>query len=117
MPRRRLARGTLEIRQMRRVILVSLCLAGMALACPAAPQGAAPQQSLIDYPGFERLTSEVAVYRLRHLVSLAEFNAMAGESDTLILDARSPAAFDAGHVKGAVNLTFTDFTAGFLAKA
>ncbi len=102
---------------MRRVILVSLCLAGMALAFPAAAQGAAPPQSLIDYRGFERLTSEVAVYRLRHLVSLEEFNAMAGEGDTLILDARSPAAFAAGHIRGAVNLTFTDFTAGFLAKA
>jgi hypothetical protein len=33
-----------------------------------------------------------------------------------VLDARSESAFRAGHIEGAVNLPFTDFTAGSLAR-
>jgi rhodanese-related sulfurtransferase len=32
----------------------------------------------------------------------------------LLLDARSASAYKAGHIKGAVNLPFTDFTAASL---
>jgi rhodanese-related sulfurtransferase len=39
---------------------------------------------------------------------------MAREGDTLILDARSPAAYARGHIEGAVNVSFTDFTAQYL---
>jgi len=95
-------------------ILASLCLAGLILAGPTAIQAAPP--SAVDYPGFARLTGEVRDYRADRLVDLEQFQAMAGEGDTLILDARSPAAFAAGHIKGAINLTFTDFTAASLAR-
>jgi rhodanese-related sulfurtransferase len=74
-------------------------------------------ESQIDYAGFRRLTESIEDYRNRRIVSLAEFQTMAGEPDTIILDARSPLAFQAGHIEGAVNLPFSDFTSESLAAA
>src|SRR5262249_50858773 len=68
----------------------------------------------IDYRGFRNLTSEVEAYRADRLVSLGEFQRMAGERNTLILDARSADAYREGHIDGALNLPFTDFTAASL---
>jgi hypothetical protein len=45
------------------------------------------------------------------LVDWAEFNRLRGQRNVLILDARSESAFRRGHIRGAVNLPFTDFTA------
>jgi hypothetical protein len=95
-----------------------LCLSAAALAlvgaAPASPTGRNPQ---IDYAGFSKLTLEVQPYREQRLLSFAEFGRMAARPDALILDARSADAFVAGHLKGAVNLPFTDFTAASLAAA
>ena len=41
---------------------------------------------------------------------------MAREPGVLLLDARSADAYAAGHIRGAVNLPFTDFTAASLAQ-
>jgi len=71
----------------------------------------------IDFDGFSALTGEVNSYRSDRLVDLAEFQRMAREGDTLILDARSAEAFAAGHIDGAINLSFPDFTAESLARA
>lgn len=92
-------------------LIAASCLAailsGILLASPARadhPPGA------IDYDGFLRLSTEVAPYRKARLVDLAAFNQMKGDADTLIIDARSEANFLAGHIEGAVNLEFSDFT-------
>jgi phage shock protein E len=85
----------------------------IALALLAA---APAQNPLIDYAGFQTLTSEVRTTRQARLIPLAKFQAMAKKGDALILDARSADAFKAGHIAGAVNLPFTDFTADSLAK-
>ena len=69
-----------------------------------------PEAAEVDFEAFMDLSSEVFEYRDERLLSLAEFNAMAAESDTLILDARSAYAFEMGHIEGAVNLPFSDFT-------
>jgi phage shock protein E len=66
--------------------------------------------SQIDYAGFQNLTGEVHRYREDRLVSQAEFQRMAREPNTIILDARSAAAYAQGHIEGAINLPFTDFT-------
>ena len=42
---------------------------------------------------------------------------MAREPNTIILDARSAAAYAQGHIDGALNLSLTDFTAPALAAA
>ena len=93
------------------IALTATFAGGAALAQPTDVQQAPERPpSRIDYPGFTRLTAEVQAYRAGRLVSLERFNGMAAERGTLILDARSPEAFRAGHIRGAVNLTFADFT-------
>ncbi len=64
----------------------------------------------IDYQGFRGLAEEVEAYRAVRLVSLADFQRIAREPNTIVLDARSADAFRQGHIDGAVNLPFTDFT-------
>jgi phage shock protein E len=85
----------------------------LAAATPLAAQPANPQ---IDYRGFQRLAAEVQPYRQARLIDWAAFSAMAARPDTLILDARSESAFAQGHIRGAVNLPLTDFTAQSLAR-
>ena len=80
-------------------------------ACAAAPAVAQPPNPQIDYPGFQRLAADVAPHRQTRLISHARFREMARDRRVLVLDARSREAFAEGHIEGAVNLPFTDFTA------
>ena len=84
-----------------------------AVATPTPAQDRNPQ---IDFAGFQQLTGEVGSYRQARLLGWKEFEAAARQPATLILDARSADAYAAGHIKGAVNLPFTDFTADSLAR-
>lgn len=84
----------------------------LAAALAATPALANPQ---IDYPGFEALTASVAPARAARLIPFDAFKAEAAKPDVLLLDARSRDAFARGHIKGAVNLPLTDFTADSLA--
>lgn len=82
-----------------------------AIPLSIAQQKDAPQSSAqIDYRGFNNLTREVEAYRSERLVSLADFQRMAREPNTIVLDARSADAYARGHINGAINLPFTDFT-------
>ena len=85
-----------------------------AIAC-AAPAAAQTADANIDYGGFEELTRGVADYRQGRLLTWADFASKAKEPGVLLLDARSAEAFAAGHIAGAVNLPFTDFTPESLA--
>ena len=108
--------------------LVSLALASAPLAAAqppvgpptgpprTAPQSPPPTPSRVDYAGFAALTAQLQTVRAQRLVSLHQFWAMAGDPDTLILDARSRDAFARGHIRGAVNLPLTDFTVQSLAR-
>ena len=93
-----------------------LSLAFCALAFVAfAPVASAQQKgerapASVDYTGFQNLTREVERYRENRLVSLADFQRMAGEPSTIILDARSANAFREGHIDGAISMPLTDFT-------
>ncbi|ASS50914.1 MAG: hypothetical protein CHH17_05475 [Candidatus Fluviicola riflensis] len=64
---------------------------------------------LVNFEDYSELMAEVEPYREAHLVSLDRFNEMSKEN-TIILDFRSKAQYDAKHVKGAINLDFTEFT-------
>ncbi|WP_137871733.1 rhodanese-like domain-containing protein [Sphingopyxis sp. 2PD] len=88
-----------------------LLLAAAFAATPALAQ-ANPQ---IDYPAFQTLTAGVAPARASRLLAFDAFKAEAAKPGTLLLDARSSDAFRRGHIKGAVNLPLTDFTADSLA--
>ncbi len=83
--------------------------AGLVLLAiaPAAAQAANPQ---IDFPGYQALTKEVQSHRASRLISWEDFAQLANQPDVLILDARSAPAYEAGHIKGAVNLPLPDFT-------
>jgi phage shock protein E len=92
-------------------------LIAMLLLCFAASAGSAQTSNpQIDYPGFRDLTEQVETYRAARLVSWAQFTRTAKRRGALILDARSADAYAAGHIRGAVNLPFTDFTAESLAR-
>lgn len=93
--------------------LIAASLA-LAIAAPAAAQSARNPQ--IDYPGFERLTHDVSGLRRTRLVDFGRFRAMAEKPGALVLDARSRDAYARGHIGGAVNLPFTDFTDEALAQ-
>jgi phage shock protein E len=96
-----------------RTAVLSLALAFAPLAASA---GTADVPSRVDYAGFAALTDRPASVRVDRLVSLDRFWLLAGEGDTMILDARSRDAFARGHIAGAVNLPLTDFTAQSLAQ-
>jgi hypothetical protein len=73
-------------------VLIAASLAAACAAGPATKQNANPN---IDYPGFAALVGDVETYRAKR---------------TIILDSRSAEAFARGHINGAVNLPFSDFT-------
>jgi hypothetical protein len=97
---------------MRKLILPLVLLAPLSTV-HAAPK---PGSALIDYDGYMKLTRDVRPYRAKRLLPLSEFRAKASRSEALLLDARSAQAFAEGHIEGAINLPFPDFTAEALAK-
>ncbi|MEP3225875.1 MAG: rhodanese-like domain-containing protein [Parasphingorhabdus sp.] len=64
----------------------------------------------IDYAGFTQLTEKLAGYRQSRLVQMDSFIAKAKQENAIILDTRSAAAYKNGHIDGAINLPFSDFT-------
>jgi rhodanese-related sulfurtransferase len=105
--------GVALMRSVLLATIASLALTGAAFAEKPQPtrKSAAAQ---IDYKGFSSLTGDVSAYRQKRLIGLDRFKQMAREPNTIILDARSAYNYARGHIKGAVNLPFTDFTADSL---
>lgn len=91
-------------------------LALALLATPAIAQPAATNPQ-VDYAGFARLVTELGPVREAHRLAWPEFARRARAEGAVLLDARTPAAFARGHIKGAINLPFTDFTAESLRAA
>lgn len=102
-------------------LLASFVLAATPLAAQSAPAqtaGASPSTPLraaqnpqIDYQSFARLVSELGPLRESHRLAWADFAKAARSGNAVLLDARSADAYAKGHLKGAINLPFTDFTA------
>jgi hypothetical protein len=88
----------------------SLFLAVLVATTALASTVRADEPPQIDFPGFLALTTEVSAFREQRLVDLNAFLDFAAAPDVLVLDARSREAFAAGHIDGAVNLPFSDFT-------
>lgn len=86
----------------------------LAAATPATAK--APVNPQIDYQGFTGLVGNLAKVREKHRLAWPEFARRARAEGALLLDARSAAAFARGHLDGAVNLPFSDFTAEALAE-
>ncbi len=68
------------------------------------------ESSFADYDAFKTLVNEVEAHRAARMISIEDMNKMALDKNTIILDTRSKAMYDAKHIKGAVHLNFADFT-------
>ena len=90
--------------------LIAAAMLAFAPAALAQDKDRPTTQAQIDYVGFRRLADEVQPLRAQRLLSLEAFQRMAREPNTIVLDARSADAFAQGHIAGAINLPFTDFT-------
>ena len=112
------------------VLLAPLILAtspALAQTAPTAPLLApatlssapvrAAQNPQIDYQRFAELVRELGPLRESRRLSWADFSKAAVTGNAVLLDARSADAFARGHLKGAINLPFTDFTAEALRAA
>jgi 3-mercaptopyruvate sulfurtransferase SseA len=91
----------------------------LALACAVESLHGAEAQIAnpkIDFAAHQRAVVESGRLRESRRVTEERFMEMATDPDTVILDARSENKFKLRHVKGAVNLPFTDFTQESLAK-
>lgn len=71
---------------------------------------------LIDYKGFQTVVAQVGSERESRRLTEKQFIQAMAEKDVVLLDARSASKFEMRHIRGAVNLQFTDFTASALAQ-
>lgn len=76
----------------------------------------APAPSKVDFDAFEDLTREVKKHRKNRLINWETFKKFSEEEGVVILDTRSPEMFKEKHIKGAINLNFSDFTQANLAE-
>ena len=72
--------------------------------------------ALVSLTDFAELVTEVAKDRDSRLLSLQEFIRMAKAPKTVVLDARSREMYAMRHVKGAINLPYTEFTEEMLSR-
>lgn len=91
---------------------LALIISAAIIANPvgALAQETSQSKAQIDYSGFLDLTSEVAQLRSERMLGKDDFFARARAEGALLFDTRSAAAFEMGHIEGAVNLPFSDFT-------
>lgn len=97
---------------MKTSILLSFALCQSAILA----SGIEPPNPQINYSGFVAEASRLTDLREQNRLSEADFIRMAAEQGTVILDARSANRFQELHIKGAVHLALTDFTAAAMAK-
>lgn len=64
----------------------------------------------VDFDGYEKLLEVVKEHRKDRLVDLETFKTMSKQKNVVVLDARSEKMYKSKHIKGAVNLNFSDFT-------
>lgn len=81
-----------------------------AAVCCAVSANAQSTNKQIDYDGFVALTIALAETREEHRLDLSAFTKKLAHGDAILLDTRSAEAFRQGHIEGAVNLPFSDFT-------
>jgi hypothetical protein len=76
-----------------------------------------PANPLINYTAFEKIVVTSQGERATHRLTEREFLAAMNEKGTVLLDARSANKYLLRHIRSAINLPFTDFTAETLAAA
>lgn len=96
---------------MRKINLILVLLALYTFT--ACAQEKSPFVSFDDY---EKLMADVKEHRMERLLSVEDFVKISEQENVIILDARSNTMYNSKHVKGAVNLNFSDFTQETLAE-
>lgn len=71
---------------------------------------------LIDYSGFQKIVDTSNKERETHRLTEDQFLGEMAHKNVVVLDARSANMYQLRHIKGAINLPFTDFTASSLSK-
>ena len=95
---------------------MKIILASILLCAPLVHAADPIPNPLIDYPQFRKIARDVEPVREQRRVSEQQFAALAAEPGTVVLDARSADKYALRHIRGAMSLPFTDFTAESLAK-
>ena len=75
-----------------------------------AREAAPPANPKVDMRGYLAVAGEAAAHRDTHRLSEADFLRLSNEAGSVVLDARSKEKYDLLHVKGAINLNFSDIT-------
>jgi len=75
-----------------------------------AAEAAAPANPLIDYSGFSQLVRDIGPLRETRRLPWNDFARAAKSNGAVLLDTRSAADFARGHIEGAINLPFSEFT-------
>ncbi|HSI10433.1 MAG TPA: rhodanese-like domain-containing protein [Chthoniobacter sp.] len=90
-------------------------LASLLFLAPLVQAAEPIRNPLIDYTAFRKIAAQVQPVREKHRITEEQFATMAAERGTIVLDARSADKYAMRHIRGAVSLPFTDFTADSLA--
>ena len=95
--------------------LLLLTASTLAFTAPVLPGQEQIPNRLIDYAGFQNIVDTSGKERESRRLTEDAFLAAMQEPGAVVLDARSHSMYELRHIKGAVNLQFTDFTAASLA--
>ena len=99
------------------MIRIGAASLALALSLPLHAQSPRPiPNELIDYDAFAKSVAEVRKLRETRRITEEEFIRMAAEPGTVVLDARSARLYRLRHIRGAVNLSFPEFTEATLAR-
>ena len=96
--------------------ILFLPVTAVVLALAGAASGEEKPNPNVRFDEFAEQVTEVQKLRSERLLSEEQFLKLAAEPGTVVLDARSKDKYEQLHVKGAVSLPYTDFTAEALAK-
>jgi phage shock protein E len=95
--------------------LLFLSVSTLVLTSRALPGAEPILNPLIDYNGFQKIVDSSDKQRESRRLTENQFVTMSSNPDAVVLDARSAAMYRLRHIKGAINLPFTDFSATSLA--
>jgi Rhodanese-like domain len=98
-----------------RALFVTLCALSFCAAANEITQPA-PVNPKINASAFLATAHDAMMQRENRRVSEEEFLRMSVEPGTVVLDARSSEKFREMHIRGAINLSFSDITAESLAR-
>lgn len=99
----------LEDKYINRLLLILIALLFSQLLFSQSDELTYPKAK-VSFDDYEGLIHQVKSERKKRLISFEQFLEFQKEPNTIILDTRSNEKYEAKHIKGAINLPFTEFT-------